>query len=101
MRNPWIYNLAPASSPCMKAPLFLLTVLAYLSNDFQAVRSGPVNRSRLAHDDAANLGGIGSVALTVAAVIIGAVVSLVLLSALFPTYSGAVGNLSENVSAAD
>lgn len=50
---------------------------------------------------ATSLSGIGAVALSVAAVIIGAVVSLILLSALFPSYSGAVGNLSENVSTAD
>jgi hypothetical protein len=56
---------------------------------------------RMSRNDAANLGAIGAVALGVASVIIGAVVSLILLSALFPSYSGAVGNLSENVSAAD
>jgi hypothetical protein len=49
----------------------------------------------------ADIKKIGAVALGVAAVIIGAVVSLILLSNLFPAYSGAVGNLSENVTTSD
>lgn len=57
--------------------------------------------SRLRKNESANLGAIGAVALSVAAVIVGAVVSLILLSNLFPAYSGAVGNLSENMTTAD
>lgn len=54
-------------------------------------------------DDAANtsLAGIGAIALSIVAVIISAVVGLVILSKLFPTYSGAAANLSTNMSSAD
>ena len=44
---------------------------------------------------------IGTMALGVAAVIIGAVVALTLISQLFPTYAGAVASISENVSTAE
>lgn len=58
--------------------------------------------ARIMNDEAAvSLGSMGAVALGVASLIIGAVVSLILLSALFPSYSGAVGNLSENVTTSD
>jgi hypothetical protein len=59
--------------------------------------------TRLAKNDeaAVSLSHIGAAALAVAAVIISAVVALILLSSLFPSYSGAVGNLSENVTNAD
>jgi hypothetical protein len=50
---------------------------------------------------AASFAGIGALALTVAAVIVGAVVALILISTLFPTYAGAVKNLSQNVTTAD
>jgi hypothetical protein len=55
----------------------------------------------LAASDGANLSSIGGFALTIAAVIVGAVVALILISTLFPTYSGAVKNLSSNVTTAD
>lgn len=55
----------------------------------------------LKNNDDANLSNIGTMAMGVAAVIIAAVVALILVSNLFSTYSGAVGNLSENVTAAD
>jgi len=58
---------------------------------------------RLAQDDEAivSLGHVGAFALSIAAVIIAAVVALIILSTLFPTYGGAVKNLSNNVTTQD
>lgn len=77
-------------------PAWLITLLAYLTLDF-------TNARRLGRNDtaAASLGSIGTTAIGVAAVIVGAVVSLIILANLFPSYSGAVGNLSTNMSTAD
>lgn len=44
---------------------------------------------------------VSTKALTVAGVIIGAVVAIVLIATLYPTYGGAVANLTENVTATD
>lgn len=48
-----------------------------------------------------SLQSIGTKALGIAAIVLGVVVGVVILSNLFPTYSGAVGNLSTAVSDAD
>lgn len=53
------------------------------------------------HSASSSWHDIGRYALVVAAVIIGAVVALTLISNLFPTYSGAVANISTNVSTAN
>lgn len=61
-----------------------------------------LSERRVMRDEAAvSLGAIGAVAMGTAAVIIGAVVTLILLANLFPSYSGAVGNLSDNLTTAD
>jgi hypothetical protein len=52
-------------------------------------------------NDKANVSSIGTLALGIVVIIVGAVVGLIVLSTLFPTYSGAVANLSENVTTAD
>lgn len=57
--------------------------------------------SDLATDDSANLAGIGASALMVVGIVLGAVVSLLILAELMPTYSSAVGNISENFTTAD
>lgn len=68
---------------------------------FVLPRSAKSDRASLGRDDSANLANIGAFALSIAAIIIGAVVALILLSTLFPTYSGSVKNLSSNVTTAD
>lgn len=50
---------------------------------------------------AAGLAGIGTMALGIAGTIVGAVVALSLVAALFPTYASSVGSISENVTDAD
>jgi hypothetical protein len=59
-------------------------------------------RSLRKNDAAAvEIGDVTKVAFTVVGLILGAIVSLIILAALFPSYSGAVGNLSENLSTSD
>lgn len=82
----------------MRLPAFLTTLAVYLGLiDLDAPQANARRRS-LARNDAAEagFGHIVGVALTVAAIIIGAVVAIIILATLFPTYSGAVGNLSTN-----
>lgn len=50
---------------------------------------------------AVSLSSLGGFALSIVAVVIGAVVALVVIASLFPTYAGAVKNLSQNVTNAD
>lgn len=49
----------------------------------------------------AGFSGVASKALGIAAVVIGAVVAIVLIATLYPTYGGAVANLTENVTSTD
>lgn len=44
---------------------------------------------------------VSTKALSIAGVIIGAVVAVILIATLYPTYGGAVANLTENVSSTD
>lgn len=59
------------------------------------------DKKNLKNNDSAALSNIGVMALTVVGVIIGAVVSLLILAELMPTYSGAVANISDNFTSAD
>lgn len=67
----------------------------------KSIRAHLKNLRQMAKDDRANISGIGGNALAVAGVIIGAVVGLLLISSLFPTYSSAVKNLSANMTSSD
>lgn len=58
-------------------------------------------KDRMNDAAAGSFEGMAGAAFTIAAVIVGAVVALILISTLFPTYAGAAKNLTTNVTNAD
>lgn len=83
----------------MKLPAWSYQRMAPLPK--HSARFAGLRERRFQTNDEADLSNIGGVAMAVAAIIIAAVVTLTLLSNLFPTYSASVASISENVSTAD
>lgn len=101
------YSPSLASSLCMLAPiaLYLLVACATLIGyaGVNAYATSPRFQRRVSSwtggvtiNDAGDLRHIQDVALTVTVVVVGAIVGLIVLATLFPTYGGSVKNLSTN-----
>lgn len=73
------------------AALLAMMTLGFLLPDVKKMKK----------NDEGNFGQIGQNALVVVGIVIGAVVLIILIATLFPTYSGAVKNLTSNVTNAD
>lgn len=87
--------------------MFALTALAGLAGA-NAYATSPTFRRRtsavfggITVNDAGDLRHIQEVALTVTVVVVGAIVGLIVLATLFPTYGSSVKNLSTNFTAQD
>lgn len=95
----------PPPATQLHSPRFATRTMRRLGEGTKNViaRLGNVEGFARRRDDsgAMNITAVGVIALSIVAVILGAVVGMQVLASLYPTFGGAAGNLSENITTVD